>query len=239
MADSKQGPQPNPFPGPYKERFPAGCIVQVADEAALRHFKATWKHHHPLQESQVRFAGMMTTVSGIGYYHGGDVLYTLRDTDGETWHEECLRIPGETKSTLEELDACEHLDLVSISEPGVNCLRLVIAELAPSTRNVQPPLQGATFIEHGSREGLFEVMWPRYVSYNILNVTYFGRDDSADFHGRSFRLYSNSHYLDFLKMVENVQCLPPNHKHWSILCINHIIDVAAEQDPNVARYGHA
>jgi hypothetical protein len=222
-------------------RFPAGCVVQVADQAALRHFKATWKYHHPLEESQFRFAGMITTVSGVGYYHGGDVLYTLRDTDGETWHEECLRIPGETKSTFEHLDACEHLDLVSISEPRVNCLRLVIAELAPSTRDdmLARPVEDAHLIEHGSRDRLFEVMWPRYVSYNVLNESYFGRTDSGDFHGRAFWLYSKSHYLDFLKTVENVQYLLPNHKHWRILCINHIIDVAAEQDPNVARYGHA
>ena len=185
MSDSTGAPIPNRYPGPYKERFPAGCVVQVADEAALRRFKENWKYHHPLEESQFQFAGTITTVSGIGYYHGGDVLYSLRDTGGATWHEECLRIPGETKSTLEDLDACDDLDLVSISEPGINCLRLLIAELTPSRRpNVPPlPVEGAHLIEHGSRDRVFEVTWSRYVSYNVLNESYSGRDDSEEFQG--------------------------------------------------------
>ena len=83
MSEStNEGAGPNAYPGPYKARFPSGCVVQVADEDALRHFKSTWKYHHPLGESQLQFAGLITAVCGIGYYHGGDVLYTLRDTGG-------------------------------------------------------------------------------------------------------------------------------------------------------------
>ena len=44
MSDSIKPSEPNPYPGPYKERFPIGCAVQVADEETLlHHFKATWK----------------------------------------------------------------------------------------------------------------------------------------------------------------------------------------------------
>jgi hypothetical protein len=32
-------------------------------------------------------------VAAIGYYHGGDVLYTLNDIPG-IWHEQCLRGDG-------------------------------------------------------------------------------------------------------------------------------------------------
>lgn len=242
MSDStNSGVAPNAYPGPYKERFPSGCVVQIADETALRDFKATWEYHHPLEESQLQFAGLITTVRGIGYYHGGDVLYTLRDTGGYTWHEECLRIPGEVQSTAQEMDNCGDLDLVQIEEPGTNSLRLLVAQLTPSARSdtPPPPVESAHLIEHGNRDRLFEVRWSRYVAYNVLNESYFGWDESEEFQGRSFRLYSKSHYLDFLKTVENVQYLAPGHRHWRIVCVNHIIDVASEEEPNVARYGKA
>lgn len=74
MSDSVRPPEPNPYPGPYKKRFPIGCPVQVADEETLNHFKATWKYHHPLDAAQLQFAGLITTVRSIAYYHGGDVL---------------------------------------------------------------------------------------------------------------------------------------------------------------------
>lgn len=241
MTDSSKGATPNAYPGPYKERFPGGCVVQVADEVALRHFKANWKYHHPLEDAQFQFAGLITTVSGLGFYHGGDVLYKLRDTGSYTWHEECLRIPGEVKSTAEEMDACDDLDLVKIEEPGLNSLRLVIAELAPSLRSdtPPPPVEGAHLIEHGSRDRLFEVRWSRYVSYNVLNESYAGWQTAEEYVGNSFRLYAKSHYLDFLKTAPNIGHLAPDYKHWRILCVNHIIDVAAGVEPNVARYGKA
>src|ERR1700729_4597707 len=103
-----RSPEPNPYPGPYKERFPIGCPVQVADEEALNHFKATSKYHHALDAAQLQFAGLITTVRSIGYYHGGDVLYGLRDTGAYTWHEACLRVPGDLPSTMHELSEWEH-----------------------------------------------------------------------------------------------------------------------------------
>lgn len=207
----------------------------------MRHFKATWKYHHPLEGPQFQFAGLITTVAGIGYYHGGDVLYTLRDTGAYTWHEGCLRIPGEVKSTAEEMNDCGDLDLVSVTEPGLLSLRLIIAELTPSMRSdtPPPPVEGAHLIEHGSRDRLFEVRWSHYVSYSILNESYSRWDDGEEFQGKSFRLYSKSHYLDYLKTIPMIQILAPSHHHWRIVCVNHIIDVASEREPSIARYGKA
>jgi hypothetical protein len=100
-------------------------------------------------------------------------------------------------------------------------------------------VEGARLIEHGRRDRLFEVRWSRYVAYNVRNESYSGWDESEEFQGRSFRIYSKSHYLDFLKTAKNVQNLAPGHSHWRIVCVNHIIDVASLEEPNVARYGKA
>ncbi len=52
-------------------------------------FRLNWKWHHPLEDVQIAFAGQLTAVATVGYYHGGDVLYTLDGVPG-IWHEACL-----------------------------------------------------------------------------------------------------------------------------------------------------
>ena len=77
-------------PIPYKEAFPVGTEVRVADQAFLEDFMATWKYHHKLQPDQLGYADRMARVKDVAFYHGGDPVYTLEDTPG-LWLEQCLR----------------------------------------------------------------------------------------------------------------------------------------------------
>ncbi len=74
---------------PYQEQFPKGSRVRIVDRPALERFKSEWKDHHPLAPEQLDYAERITTVASVGYYHGGDVLYTLTAVPG-TRHEDCL-----------------------------------------------------------------------------------------------------------------------------------------------------
>lgn len=56
----------------------------------LARFLADWKLHHPLEPEQLEYAGEITVVREITYYHDGDPLYRLDKVPG-TWHEACLR----------------------------------------------------------------------------------------------------------------------------------------------------
>jgi hypothetical protein len=76
-------------PQSYQERFPTGAAVRVVDRSELERFAAEWKWHHPVQSEQFSFAGATTVVATVGFYHGGDVLYELKDMPG-IWHEQCL-----------------------------------------------------------------------------------------------------------------------------------------------------
>lgn len=76
--------------GVYKALFPEGSKVRVADRAFLENFKETWQYHHKLLPEQIGYAGAVSTIEKVGFYHGGDQLYTLRDIPG-IWHPECLR----------------------------------------------------------------------------------------------------------------------------------------------------
>jgi hypothetical protein len=73
----------------YRAEFPQGSAVRIADLAALERFRAEWKFHNPLGAEQLPYAGREATVDTVGYYHGGDVLYTLEGVPG-IWHEACL-----------------------------------------------------------------------------------------------------------------------------------------------------
>jgi hypothetical protein len=75
---------------PYKEAFPGGTEVRIADRAFLEEFKATWKYHHKLQPDQLSYADRTARVEKVGFYHGGDPVYKLEGVPG-LWLEQCLR----------------------------------------------------------------------------------------------------------------------------------------------------
>ena len=77
-------------PVPYKEAFPEGTRVRVAARDFLAHFMVEWKYHHKLQPDQLAYADREAKVKAVGFYHGGDPVYTLQDIPG-LWLEQCLR----------------------------------------------------------------------------------------------------------------------------------------------------
>jgi hypothetical protein len=76
--------------GPYQAEFLRGSRVMIADRPFLDHFLNHWKFHHKLQPAQIEFADKIAKVQSVGFYHGGDELYELKDVPG-LWHEQCLR----------------------------------------------------------------------------------------------------------------------------------------------------
>jgi hypothetical protein len=79
--------------GPYCEEFSVGIEVQIADRRRLEQFVRSWTLHHPLEPSQLAFAGARAVVKSVSFYHGGDELYVLEGLPG-IWHEACLDRTG-------------------------------------------------------------------------------------------------------------------------------------------------
>jgi hypothetical protein len=73
----------------YDADFPIGTFVRVADRSTLELFMATWKWHHPLESSQLEFAGKEGEVTWLGFYHGGEELYQIEGIPG-IWPGQCL-----------------------------------------------------------------------------------------------------------------------------------------------------
>jgi hypothetical protein len=81
---------------PYKEEFPKGSAVQIADRGFLEDFLKTWKFHHELEVQQFVYENKIAKVKSVGFYHGGDELYQL-SVPG-IWHEQCLGVKLSAKT---------------------------------------------------------------------------------------------------------------------------------------------
>jgi len=75
--------------GLYNPEYPIGTIVRVIGQADLDLFRRDWRYHHPLEDEQMGFAGVVAAVIEVGFYHGGDELYKLEGVPG-IWHEGCI-----------------------------------------------------------------------------------------------------------------------------------------------------
>jgi hypothetical protein len=104
-----------------------------------------------------------------------------------------------------------------------------------SFKPVKDVLTQATAIEH--REGcrIFELTWPTYIGYSVLNESFALPEPETSTHvGRLFVEYTSSTYLDYLKRASWACAdFPGPYRHWAALCLNHIVDVASVDDPAV------
>jgi hypothetical protein len=73
----------------YLENLPVGTSVRIRSPSGLEDFAQSWKFHHPLCLAQLECADKKAEVAAVGFYHGGDPLYTLIGLQG-LWHEQCL-----------------------------------------------------------------------------------------------------------------------------------------------------
>ena len=72
---------------PYREAFPEGTRVRIASLAKLKEQRSEWKYHHPITDEHLTHAGAGSRVQSVGFYHGGDALYTLENLPHLMWHE--------------------------------------------------------------------------------------------------------------------------------------------------------
>lgn len=84
----------------------------------------------------------------------------------------------------------------------------------------------------GSR--LFEIIWDSYVAYSVRNESYVALDESETFSGRFARIYSKSHFLDYISRSTFAcdQHPGPLH-HIGLVSECHVIDVISTESPQV------
>jgi hypothetical protein len=141
----------------------------------------------------------------------------------------------------DEIDSCKWLFLRELGEPEENTLRIVVEEAKADG----PPedleicgkvIQGLGSIESDETCRQWELVWPTYVAYSVKNESYTSWDDSERWEGNSFRLYSKSHFLDYVaKDTFARDGYPGPLKHWRLVCLWHIVDVVGNVEPELER----
>lgn len=142
-----------------------------------------------------------------------------------------------TMSALEELDRCKYLFLAGVSEPEENSLRLLVQEGLragePETWHIgSGSIHGIVPIDVTADSRTFELYWPSYISYTVRNESFCMWDKEEAWEGSSFRIYTRSKFLDFVANATFATSVYPGpFRHYSVLCADHIIDIASQEPP--------
>lgn len=133
---------------------------------------------------------------------------------------------------LDSLNSAKYLYLRKLTEPRDNSLRIVVQEAISN-----PPLPAsAGKVVHMSRIEstdscrTFELMWNRYVAYLVTEeVVGSIRHEDEIYTGNLSRVYTKSHFLEYMAGNTGGHMNPV--LHFQLLCLNHLIDVAAYEAP--------
>jgi hypothetical protein len=148
---------------------------------------------------------------------------------------------------FDSLNSVKYLFLRRVSEPRDNSLRLVVEEavenrLASASAPSGNPELDEIFKRSWPIESIqgcksFELTWSRYAAFLVTEelIGSGGNYDDEIYTGKSLRVYTKSHFLDYLARdtgghVEPVQ-------HYKLICLNHLIDIGSYAPPEIRIVG--
>jgi hypothetical protein len=143
------------------------------------------------------------------------------------------------------INEADYLYLRSIREPRDNQLEIIVEEAVANEQkrgkipqSNEPPEIAALFQDTAPIEStpsclMFRLYWKHYAAYLVTEemVGSCGNYDDELYDGRLFRLYTKSHFLDHLSQDTGAHSNPL--LHYKITCLNHLVDVAAENPPEI------
>jgi len=82
----------------------------------------------------------------------------------------------------------------------------------------------------------YNIHFKSYAAYCVLDDTYTKQpEDAAEFAGNQFRIFTQSNYLDFLRVDTTADSFVSELKHYAFYCLNHVIHVAAFEEPEIVK----
>jgi hypothetical protein len=142
----------------------------------------------------------------------------------------------------DQIDSHEYLYLGEIGEPEVNVLRVVVDEAKSLTDDVEipdTPFLGKPIVSDETCRR-YEIIFPSYVAYAVLNESFAKVDDYEQHTGRYFRIYSKSHFLDYLGVATFASDdYPGKSTHYEIACLDHIVEVVSAEEPEIREIARA
>jgi len=145
-----------------------------------------------------------------------------------------------TDSTT-DLNGQVYLFLNGIEEAGHNGLRLVIqvGAVSAEAENIQiggSVISGLRQVSVGKSGPEYEITFASYIAYAIRNESYVLQDKEEAWVGKSFRVYSKSRFLDFVRSATLASPeYPGAFAHYSLVCQDHVVDIASVSQPKIER----
>jgi len=140
---------------------------------------------------------------------------------------------------FEELDRQKNLLLTNIFEPEDNSLQLEISitdlddvkEFTVNEINL-----GLVREITNNNTNIYKVFFPYYIAYSVVNESYDDNGLSEIYKGKSLRIYEKSNFLDYLKCETfATDEYPGKFIHYQIVTLNHIINVASQEEPVIEK----
>jgi hypothetical protein len=145
-------------------------------------------------------------------------------------------------TAFQRLDSAQYLYLPELSEPHDNSLKLIVEEAVVNRSGVTTAmpeldivLKDTAPIESVEGCATFELYWKHYAAHLVTEELVGsnaknGYDDEF-YTGKLLRVYSTSHFLDHIARDTGGHSEPL--QHYKVVCVNHLIDVAAYAPPDV------
>ena len=141
---------------------------------------------------------------------------------------------------FEQINTHKYLYLTEISEPEDNVLRLVIEQA--SAVDEERDLKVGSSVISGLRDIVsdencfaYEIIFESYIAYSVVNESFTQVDESEVFTGNLFRIYSKSHFLDYVKVATFAsEDYPGVFSHYEIVALNHIVEIVSVDSPTIA-----
>jgi hypothetical protein len=147
----------------------------------------------------------------------------------------------EQNSIWKQIDSSDYLFLNKLIEPRDNSLTIVLDEAKANHAKKGPTVIGSITLPGDSSPieptpdcQIFTLHWKNYVSYCVTEEMHGSRGKYEDetYTGRLLRVYSKSHYLDFVEKDTGAHFEP--YHHYKICCSNHLIDVVSTDRPQIS-----
>jgi hypothetical protein len=145
---------------------------------------------------------------------------------------------------FDEINSSKSLFLLKIKEPRDNQVLITVQETTVSDEseivsigNTQiGPLKRIIVNDKCTKYSLF---FNSYAAYSVINESFSPWKDYEEWVGNLFRFYTKSNYLDFIRKDTNAEFIYEYQegklKHFSIICENHVINIASIDFPIIKR----
>jgi len=138
----------------------------------------------------------------------------------------------------DQINSHKYLFLTYIGEPEDNVLRLVVEEAKAAEKPVTTEIGHVGAVVHPiistENDFAYEIIFESYISYSVTNESFTQGDEYEQYEGRTLRIYSKSHFLDYVRAATFASEDDPGpYKHYSIICLNHIVDIASAVEPKI------